>query len=264
MCRILFLRGTKEDNTIANSLLTALVSSSKFDPTYGDTPISHSDGYGYVFFGRSKNTVSSYHFRTTQPIFESSEINFIKELVSSFDTYILSIHARKALLGAINVINNHPYHFTLKNGFDYYLMHNGTLNKAEVEKIFANKAEDNLSDTYTLGLGIASNLQEMSNVKYFLSKGKELVLPTSALNTVNIFYKTSVDFSIFLTTFYRGKENYFKTFTYEDNSFFAFFSSTLVNYLSKDLLDHILQQANSTLIRINDNLYEFSIDKSIF
>ncbi len=264
MCRILFLRGTKEDNIIANSLLTALVSSSKFDPTYKDTPISHSDGYGYIFFGRKKDMVSSYYFRTTQPIFESSEINLIKELISSFDTYILSIHARKASRGAINVINNHPYHFTLKSGFDYYLMHNGTLDKDEVEKIFAVNTEENLSDSYAFGLGIASNLQDVSNAKYFLSKGKELVLPTSALNTVNIFYKTSGDFSIFLTTFYRGKENYFKTFTYKENELFAFFSSTLVNYLSKDLLYHILPQGHSTLIEINDNLYEFSIDTLSF
>lgn len=251
MCRILFVKGKRSEKLFA--ILDALVLSAKSDPTMEEKPISHDDGFGYVLIDESNNQTSTLFFRTTTPIFESREIENLKSKLLEVDNFTLAVHARKISSGDRIVLNNHPYHFFLKNGKEFYIMHNGTLNKEEIEKAFNISTNENLSDTFTLGYGFAKEIEEGKNFKELLSKGKLFVKEGSALNTISIFYEVNKSVEVYLTTFHKGKEKYFKTFSYKDSDFFAFFSSTLEMYLPSHLRQNLEENSNSTLIEIKEN-----------
>ena len=250
MCRLLFVSGSEKDTAV--ELIDALISSARVDPTDGDE--SHKDGFGCMLFGKNDGLVDLKYFRSINPIFESeNEINQLKDNLNNYENFALLLHARKVSSGDKNVINTHPYVYSLQTGVRYFFAHNGTLNTTAIKNSFNIEAGSNLSDSFLLGLGISKNTKDKNDLKNLLKSGVNFVEDESAFNTINLLYGPN-EMDAFLTSYHVGHkfDSYYQTFILKSEHTFAFMSSTLAFYLSENLKDKLEEVNNGTLIEIDD------------
>lgn len=247
MCRLLFVSGKKEHIDKAFELIDALVSASRSDNTYGNTTISHKDGFGYVIFGKNGENISNLYFRSTNPIFESnSQISKLKEVISNFDSFAFGIHVRLMSKGNVDIINTHPYMFSLPNGKNLFFMHNGTLDKPKMEEEFEIEVSESLSDSFAFSCAISKNFESFYTLKELIKDGTKFVIENSGFNTIT-FLLDGNEVNSILTVYYRGKRDYYKAYLLEDNGLIAFMSSTLKQFLTEPLKEKLQELGNEPL-----------------
>lgn len=252
MCRLLFVSGSEKDAAI--ELVDALVASARKDPTNGDEP--HKDGFGCMLFGKNDGLVDLKYFRSINPIFESeNEINQLKDNLNNYENFALILHARKVSSGEKNVINTHPYAYSLQTGVHYFFAHNGTLKAASVKDAFNIQTDANLSDSFLFGLGISKIAKDKNDFKNLVKSGKNFVEDESAFNTINLLYGPN-EMDAFLTSYHVGHQydSYYQTFILKSEHTFAFMSSTLAFYLNGELKDKLEEVSNGMLIEIDNVL----------
>jgi len=75
-----------------------------------------------VLLGKKDGLVDLKYFRSIDPIFESEkEINQLKADLNEYENFALLLHARKISSGEKNVINTHPYVYSLQMDSHYFL-----------------------------------------------------------------------------------------------------------------------------------------------
>ncbi|MGC8690971.1 MAG: class II glutamine amidotransferase [Caldisericum sp.] len=235
MCRILFVESNKENIETVYGLIDALVKASESDNTYGDKSISHKDGFGYILFGKNGEKLHKVYVKETNPIFESPlEIATLKETLTHFERFTFGIHVRLKSEGAIDLINTHPYMFSLPNGKNLFFMHNGTLDKTLIEDEFSFNVPENVSDSFTFSYAISRNFKNISDLKELIKNGTKFVKENSGFNTITFLLDHSKIDAI-ITSYFKGKREYYKTYLIKENGLTAFMSSTLQQYLDKAL-----------------------------
>lgn len=252
MCRLLFVSGSEKN--ASNELIDALVESARKDPTNGDE--SHKDGFGCVLLGKKDGLVDLKYFRSIDPIFESEkEINQLKADLNEYENFALLLHARKISSGEKNVINTHPYVYSLQMDSHYFFAHNGTLNTSAVKDAFKIETDAHLSDSLLFGLGVSKNVKNEDDFKKLVKSGKSFVEDESAFNTINLLYGRN-KMNALLTSYHVGHKYdlYYQMFILRNSHMFAFMSSTLAFYLDGKLKDNLEEVSNGTLIEIDDVL----------
>ncbi|BAL81437.1 class II glutamine amidotransferase [Caldisericum exile] len=231
MCRILFVESNKENIETVYSLIDALVKASQSDNTYGETPTSHQDGFGYVLFGKNGEKLSQIYTRSTSPIFESPlEIRIFKDTLARFEKFAFGFHVRKKSAGEVNLINTHPYMFSLPNGINLFFMHNGTLDKPRIMKEFLIELPNVLSDSFTFSYILSRNFENLLSLKELLKNGVKFVMKDSGFNTITLILNGS-KLDAIITAYYTGKKEYYKAYLIEEKGLTSFMSSTLKQYL---------------------------------
>ncbi len=162
LCRLLILKTTRLKTSFIIDLIRILRKISHRDPLLEELSTtrgySHSDGWGYIFFSRTSNTI--YFYRSLSPIYldEHGFKDLIHLLKSRENEEVfMLIHVRKASeKEPIGLIHVHPYmHRYL--GKELYLVHNGSFNKEKLSNIINIKDYNKVTDSY-LGLLYYSTL----------------------------------------------------------------------------------------------------------
>jgi predicted glutamine amidotransferase len=264
MCRLLYFSGSKDTIDLAYDFIEALKKASEKDKTCPFSPPEHRNGFGYVIAGEKEGSQKIYFSKNYKPIFEEvKEIQYMKEITSQFDNFCLSLHSRRASNSNVSLFNAHPYFFSTNDGLSFFLSHNGSLKIDKIISYCGIEAKSSLSDTYFLGLAIEKYLKEVneSSLTRLFRDFKKLVKEKSALNTISLFMdsgddKTSVNkISMFLTNYYNceAMENYYKIFVSKENEgFFVFASSGLIDYLDECVKEKLTLIENNTYIFIED------------
>ncbi|WP_457742039.1 class II glutamine amidotransferase [Thermococcus sp.] len=231
MCRILFARGQGEK---IQGLFEALVRSAENDPYRArrSGKRQHRDGWGYVLLRDD----SVYHYRSTRPIFNDPErFRLIKQLEGNV---VLMAHARAASQGSVNILNTQPFQFSSCNGFSFWFMHNGDLNKEELLRTenLNTRGLEGASDSYAFAVYLCRSLNKLddNNTLKHYSRGAKLSRTT--FNTGTLFvtqrkWKALVT-AYMVEKYLKDKDhwNYARLIKLNDGEIFALASSTLELY----------------------------------
>ncbi|MGB9694777.1 MAG: class II glutamine amidotransferase [Caldisericaceae bacterium] len=248
MCRILYLSGNNGSLAIANYFIDSFVEASENDVLGKDGPIQHGDGFGYVIFGVHNGKRKEFSFKSIKPVFESSEdINVLKSTLGQLDKFALGIHSRKASAGSVNLFNVHPFHFSTKAGSSFYLMHNGTLSKDKLESDVGIASDNDLTDSYILGLLLSRKIEKLESGFVFDFFKNSLQYVESTLNVISMFRTVDNKQKAFLTAYSKKDFDYTKIFTYKNDYTFALASSTVSLYAEKIGIQMELLQNGQTV-----------------
>ena len=235
MCRILFASGPGER---VRELFEALVRSAEKDPYRAERggKRQHRDGWGYVLLKDG----SVYHYRSTKPIFEDSERFDLMERLG--DEVVLMAHARAASQGSVNLLNTQPFQFSSCNGFSFWFMHNGDLNKEELLRagnLDAERLED-ASDSYAFAAYLCKSLKGLDDEELLKLYSLGMRLSKTTFNTGTLFV-TPRAWKALVTAYMvekysrdRNHWNYARLIKLDDGETLALASSTLELYLKAE------------------------------
>ena len=209
------------NNENLNAFLESLKEVARKDPLslsrFG-TVISHDDGWGFV--DASDGYIN--HYKSSNPIFES----FIPQMQGDK----ILVHARKASKeeprGSLNA---HPYHNS-SDLFDFYLAHNGTIDKTKIGKDFSKDYLENHTDSEVF-LKIVKSLN--GNPLERLTEAVKKVYETEAMKgSLNIFLlsinRKNREQEIFIYGDDVEYNEYSKLYSIKGDHFSAVFSSSII------------------------------------
>ncbi len=252
MCRILFAAGEGER---IRPLLDALVNASKKDP-YKEARgkgSQHRDGWGYLLIRDGTER----HYRSVNPMFHDiDEIQTLNERLNGF--VVLMAHARAASQGSVGLLNTHPFAFSSRRGFSFWLFHNGDLNKKQLVEMAGFEEEDlkGVSDSYVLAAYLCRHLAGTSKEDVIEAYREAVKATRTSFNTVTVFQDTSQEIRVFITAYStenRVKEpkdwDYVKILSLEEDDLFAIASSTVELYHPSDW--RVLKNGTALYLRID-------------
>ncbi|WP_297067823.1 class II glutamine amidotransferase, partial [Thermococcus sp.] len=230
MCRILFATGEGER---IRPLLDALVNASMKDP-YKEArgrESQHKDGWGYLLIkGKTER-----YYRSVNPIFHDiDEIQNLNEKLNGF--VVLMVHARAASQGSIGLLNTHPFAFSSRRGFSFWLLHNGDLDKKRLIEIAGFEMGDlaEVSDSYTLAAYLCRHLKSTSKGDVFKAYREAVEATRTSFNTATVFQDTTPELRAFITAYSTEKRaedpkdwDYVKLLALEEEDLLAVASSTV-------------------------------------
>ncbi|KUH33951.1 glutamine amidotransferase [Thermococcus celericrescens] len=257
MCRVMFAAG---DGKRIRPLLDALVRSSENDP-YKERRgrgNQHRDGWGYVLLKEG----SVKHYRSLRPIFEdAAALGSLREELEGFA--VLMAHTRAASQGARNLFNVHPFAFSSRHGFTFWLLHNGDLDKERIMELAELDGEElgNVSDTYAFATYLCRRLPSPSLddvlEQYRIINGTM----KSLFNTVTLFQDSGGRFSAFITASMSEKyaENplnydYGRLLLIEGEDLFAVTSSTFELYHPADY--RVIPNGTAFYVRLGEDGFD--------
>ncbi|NJD99604.1 class II glutamine amidotransferase [Thermococcus sp. LS1] len=233
MCRILFAAG---DGKEIIPLVDAIVKASENDP-YKERRgrgRQHRDGWGYVLLKDG----SVRHYRSIKPIFE--DFKAVKSLKTELGGFsVLMIHTRAASQGVKNLFNVQPFAFSTRRGFNFWLLHNGDLDKAKIVELAELDEKDlrNASDSYTFATYLCRRLPSPKLEDLLVHYRIIEETTKSVFNTMTLFQSSEGDFSAFITAKMVDKllqkpeyYDYSKLLLLREENLFAVASSTLELY----------------------------------
>ncbi|AHF79476.1 class II glutamine amidotransferase [Thermococcus paralvinellae] len=261
MCRILFAVGEGEK---VKSLVDTLVKASENDPykakrKWGE---KHKDGWGYLLLVNN----SVVHYKSEKPIFgDLGEVEKLKERLEEF--VVLLAHTRAASQGEVRLFNVHPYHFSTERGFEFWIFHNGDLNKEKLVELgkFNGEVLKNASDSYTMGVYLSRKLEGIEK-EQILRRFRELKgTVNSALNTASLFIDANGKVRGFITAYMKDdllkhetEYNYYRLLKLKKD-LFAVVSSTFELY--SDLPFEHVENGTAFYIKIEPKEMKFEVEE---
>ncbi|WP_243677939.1 hypothetical protein [Vulcanisaeta distributa] len=124
----------------------------------------HSDGWGTLLI-RVGNASTLYH-RSVKAIFMDDAVGIIRggflSGINNDDAVLMMMHARAASIGTpINVFSTHPVRAETRNGFELYMIHNGSFYRDDIAKEIGIDKDytARFNDTYIANLALARRIK---------------------------------------------------------------------------------------------------------
>ncbi|RLF79651.1 hypothetical protein DRN44_08555 [Thermococci archaeon] len=254
MCRISFIYG--EDIELMKATVWATVQASendKYKNALGYGPV-HGDGWGVI--GASLSSRDSikrmYYYSSIEPIFKDQEgINALLKFVEKSRRSLVIIHSRYTSIGLSNVFNTHPFHFSDKE-FEFWIVHNGTMDKRALELALKTPSPEDISDTYLLGRFIYEKIDKLDPAEIVRAYQQASAYTKSAMNTMGMFHSVKGELHAVITAYIneelRDNQNaieYYKLVELISDNVRVVVSSTIA-----DIIQHKFQNSRILLNKI--------------
>ncbi len=265
----IMIGGSEAVDRARDSMITSLVNAAKKDPygqaLFGNTEISHRDGWGWVALHLDSRGTALHFGRSTTSIYEDPSINTPRLVhLPLGGKAILMIHARAASRGMpINIFSTHPVEATTSDGYRLFLIHNGSVDKEELLRILNIDPRSNeakiYNDTYFLAQYMAKKISRNIDLsiireavrltKTALNIGVVLIKEQEAWVTVGSFYKAKDD---------EVRRNYYKIYRGKTQDLVIYSSSTLIDFYKPniDIKWEELENGRFEIYRINGEKIE--------
>jgi glutamine amidotransferase len=227
------------------SISKSLVQAASMDP-YGKDFLNeekHSDGWGVLLI-RVNNSSTLYH-RSVRAIFMDDAISIVSGFLSSAydDTVLMMMHARAASTGTpINVFSTHPVKTETADGFELYMIHNGSFYRDDIAKEvgIGRDYAVRFNDTYIANIALARRIKgditrdDLSWILRFTRSGANLGIALVRDDLISLiigsYYRVVDDYKKNL------REEYYRLYRCEVPGGFVYASSTVIDYYKPNIV----------------------------
>ncbi|MCX8208177.1 MAG: class II glutamine amidotransferase [Sulfolobales archaeon] len=253
MCRLLMLLGINLAEL--SPYIDSFVEASKCDLVLADylkrsKCENHGDGWGFAAVGIRESGVStSTYYRTTAPVYSDlAGVESFKNVLREVKVGVAIAHSRKSAEGSVKIGNTHPIYYSWK-GFEMWIAHNGVVDSDSLARVLGVAKLPDTTDTYYLGEYVYRYLSGASAEELAEALKTAARYTKTAMNTLTALFDGRKLISS--VTFYLSERKtwsepaikYYKVLVKEFEKSKAFFSSSLLSYLSDPNVGEVPQQA---------------------
>ena len=255
MCRLAVAFGRFSNaREILIDVGSSLVKAASMDP-YGKDFLNeekHSDGWGVLLL-KISNSSALYH-RSVKPIFMDNAVDIIGGFLSNVngdDAVLAMMHARAASTGTpINIFSTHPVRAETTNGYELYMIHNGSFYRDDIAREVGIDKEyaGRFNDTYIANLALARRVKDDINrddlawllrfVRTGANLGIALVRDGLVTLIVGSYYRVVDDEKKVF------RERYYRLYQCELPGGFVYASSTVIDFYKPNFISNCYALSN--------------------